>query len=364
MLAGEAIKAQRKATLLASLSGLWVGLIMTAGNGVVLVLGGTRVLAGDMKVGGLLLFLGYLNVLQAKIRTLADTYTKMQSLSAQVDRVVEMLDAGLEVRDRADAARLGPVNGHVAFRGVNFGYLPGRPVLHEISLEAHPGQTLAIVGSTGAGKSTLVSLIPRFFDPSSGSVLLDGQDLRNVRLRDLRERIALVPQESFLFPISVAQNIAFGRPTASAPQIEVAARLANAHEFIANLPQGYDTVVGERGATLSGGERQRLSIARALLKDAPVLVLDEPTSALDARTESLLVEALGRLMKGRTTFIIAHRLSTIRNADRIVVLSAGRVIEEGTHQELIRLGGTFAELYAFQLGAATAAAAAVPKGAP
>jgi ATP-binding cassette subfamily B protein/subfamily B ATP-binding cassette protein MsbA len=237
------------------------------------------------------------------------------------------------------------VHGHVRFKAVSFGYEPSRPVLHDISFEALPGETIAIVGSTGAGKSTLVSLLPRFYDPSGGSVTIDEYDLRDVTINSLRQQIAIVLQESFLFPISIAENIAYGRPNATIEEIMDAARAANAHQFIERLPEGYETMIGERGATLSGGERQRIAIARALLKNAPILILDEPTSALDTETEHMLLQALERLMQGRTTFIIAHRLSTIRNADRIVVLDNGRIIEAGSHKQLLDAGGAFASLY-------------------
>ncbi|MFD2094349.1 ABC transporter ATP-binding protein, partial [Blastococcus deserti] len=213
---------------------------------------------------------------------------------------------------------------------MTFSYVPGRPVLRGVSFGAEPGELVALVGRTGAGKSTVAGLLMRLFDPESGSVRLDGHDLRTLTVEELRSQVALVLQESFLFPISIAENIAYGRPGASRAQVVAAAEAANAHEFIAQLPDGYDTVVGERGATLSGGQRQRVAIARALLKDAPVLVLDEPTSALDVHTEGLLLGALDRLMAGRTTIVIAHRLSTIRKADRIVVLDQGRVVETGT----------------------------------
>jgi ATP-binding cassette subfamily B protein/subfamily B ATP-binding cassette protein MsbA len=233
---------------------------------------------------------------------------------------------------------------------VSFGYEPGRAIVQDLSLEVKVGETIAIVGSTGAGKSTLVSLLLRFFDPWQGRVLLDGVDIREVQLKSLRSGVALVLQEPFLLPMSIAENIAYGDPTASPERIIAAAKTANAHSFIERLPEGYDTVIGERGSTLSGGEKQRIAIARALLKDAPILILDEPTSALDAQTEASLMEALERLMEGRTTFIIAHRLSTIKGADRIVVLEQGRMVEVGSHQELMGHNDLYKKLYDTQMG--------------
>jgi ATP-binding cassette subfamily B protein/subfamily B ATP-binding cassette protein MsbA len=227
-----------------------------------------------------------------------------------------------------------------------------------VSLEAWPGEMIAIVGPTGAGKTTLAGLVPRFFDPWSGRVLLDGHDLREVCLEDVRAHVSLVMQEPLLFPLSIAENIAYGRPGASRAEIEAAARAASAHDFIAQLPGGYDSVIGERGATLSGGQRQRLAIARALLKDAPILILDEPTSALDAETEAGFLEALARLADGRTTLVIAHRLSTIRRADRIVVLRDGEVAETGTHAELLAHEALYARLHGLQTGIPVAAGAA------
>jgi ATP-binding cassette subfamily B protein/subfamily B ATP-binding cassette protein MsbA len=220
--------------------------------------------------------------------------------------------------------------------------------LRGVTLDARPGETVAIVGSTGAGKSTLVSLIPRFVDPWEGRVSIDGRDVRDILLCSLREQVAIVPQEPLLFPISIADNIAYGRSEASKAEIEAAARAANVHRFIERLPDGYDTVVGERGVTLSGGQRQRIAIARALLKDAPILVLDEPTSALDAESEAEFLEALERLAAGRTVLVIAHRLSTIRHADRIVVLSDGEIVEEGRHHELMVRAAHYARFHSFQ----------------
>jgi ATP-binding cassette subfamily B protein/subfamily B ATP-binding cassette protein MsbA len=278
------------------------------------------------------------------------TPATLQGATGSARRVLEVLEVEREVADRPGAQVLPAVKGHVLLEGVTFGYEPGRPVLHSVSLEVLPGQTVALVGFTGAGKTTLVSLVPRFFDPWEGHVTIDGHDLRDVSLGSLREQVAVVLQEPFLFPLTVAENIAYGRPGASRAEVEAAARAANAHSFIERLPGGYDAVVGERGVTLSGGERQRLAVARALLKDAPILILDEPTSALDGETEGLLLEALRRLMKGRTTLLIAHRLSTIRHADQIVVLHEGQIAERGTHEELLERGGLYAHLHSVQYG--------------
>ncbi len=322
-----------------------IGFTTAVGTAGVMWMGAQQVFAGQLSVGGLLVFLSYLGSFYAPLESLAYTSSTIQSAAGSAQRVREILDHEPEVKDLPGASALDRVRGEVRLEAVTFGYEPGRPVLHGVNVTALPGQTIALVGPTGAGKSTLVSLIPRFFDPWAGRVTLDGRDLREIKLRDLRANISLVLQEPFLFPETVAANIAYGRPGASREQIEAAARAANAHEFIQALTDGYDSVIGERGATLSGGERQRISIARALLKDAPVLILDEPTSALDAQTEHLLVDALHRLMRGRTTFIIAHRLSTIRHADHILVLDAGAIVEEGTHQKLIAGGGMYARFW-------------------
>jgi ATP-binding cassette subfamily B protein len=342
------LRIQKRSVLIASLNGLSSGLIATIGSGLVLWLGALHVRRGPLEIGSLLVFLAYLRVLQDQFKIFAGLYTTAQNLTANADRLTAVLDAKPEVSDAPAAPPFAAIKGHVRIENVTVGYSADQPALREVSLEALPGETVAIVGPTGAGKSTLVSLIPRFLDPWSGRVLIDERDIRQVPLHSVRAQIALVLQEPFLFPFSVAENIAYGRPTASRQEVESAARTANAHDFIMRLPQGYETILGEHGGTLSGGERQRLSIARALLKDAPILILDEPTSALDSETEGLLLEALERLMKDRTTFIVAHRLSTIRRADRIAALQDGILIEQGRHHDLLNEDGYYARLHRLQ----------------
>ncbi len=351
--ADAAIRAQQRSTLLGSINSLSSGLITTLGTGVIIWVGAQHVLAQTLTIGGILVFIVYLTSLQAQFKVLANLYTSLRRFGASVDRVMEVLDAAPDLPEKSAATKLSSVQGRVCLDKVTFGYETDRPVLHEIQLEADPGETVALVGATGAGKSTLVNLVPRFFDPWAGRVLVDEQDVRDVQLSSLRQQIALVLQEPFLLPLSIADNIAFSRPQATRTEIEAAARAANAQTFIEQLPQGYDTIIGERGATLSGGERQRLSIARALLKDAPILILDEPTSALDAETEHQLLTAIERLMRGRTTLVIAHRLSTVRRADRIIVLHEGRIVERGTHEELLALGGEYAHLHRIQIAGVT-----------
>ena len=323
--------------------------IFTAG---VMLIGGLHALRGTLTVGSLLVILAYLNSLLGPLEGLAYVSVGFAAAGAKAKRVFDVLDADDMVRE-APGARPLPARGasegsEIRLENVVFGYVPGRPVLRNVSLEARPGEMVALVGATGAGKSTLVGLVPRFFDPWEGRVTVDGIDVRELQLKSLRDQVALVLQDAFILPLSIADNIAYGKPDASRAEIEAVAHAANAHEFIERLPEGYDTVVGERGATLSGGERQRLAIARAFLKDAPILILDEPTSALDAGTESLVLAALDRLMAGRTVLVIAHRLSTVRRANRIVVLEQGEIVEQGTHDELLAAGGHYEAYYLMQ----------------
>lgn len=352
-LAAHATEATQRGSLFKDVYGMVNGLALTLGTALVLFLGGKRVMAEAMSVGDLLVFLAYLRSWHDATQELLRTYGELRSVRAGMDRVMEILETSEGVREIPGAKALTPQRPHsgrhLRLEGVTFGYEPGRPVLRSLSMEARPGEMVAIVGPSGAGKSTLASLIPRFFDPWEGRVSMDGQDLRELKLSSVRSQVALVLQDPFLLPITVAENIAYGKPGATLRQIEEAARMAGAHEFILRLPRGYETVLSERGANLSGGERKRLAIARAILKDAPVLVLDEPTSAVDAKTEADIMEALEKLMQGRTTLVIAHRLSTIRRAHRIVVLQEGSVAEGGTHQELLGKGGLYARLHARQL---------------
>ena len=327
------------------------------GTALIMGIGGLHVLQGSLSVGSLLVFLTYLVSLYTPMETLAYLSAGYASAAARARRVFELFEQTDILDNRPDAAppRSRPTgdSGHIVIENVTFGYENDRPIIKNVSLEARPGETIALVGPTGAGKSTLLSLIPRFFDPWEGSVSLDGTDLRDMEVSAVRQQVALVLQEPFLLPLSIADNIAYGRPRADRDAIAAAAVAANADRFIRRLPNGYDTLLDESGQGLSGGEQQRIAIARALIKDAPVLILDEPTSALDAETESLVLEALEHLMKGRTTFIIAHRLSTVRRADKIIVLDRGEIVECGTHEALFTAGGLYRRLLESQAGRRT-----------
>jgi len=351
-LSSDAVALSQRGALLNSTYSLVNGVIITLGSAIVLYVGGLRVLSGALSLGTLLVFLAYIRSMQGAAEGLLNSYSNLKPVEASIDRVLEILELKEGVPEATVPKPIQVVaegiGVHLGLENVTFGYEPGQAVLKKINLEVRPGETLAIVGKTGAGKSTLVSLIPRFFDPWEGRLRFNGTDVREFAVQNLRAQVAMVLQEPFLFPVSVADNISYARPEATREEIVAASVAASADEFIRRLPEGYDTVLGQRGMTLSGGQRQRLSIARAFLKDAPVLILDEPTSALDAETEGLLLEAVERLTKGRTTLIIAHRLSTVRKADRIAVLEDGTLIESGTRSELLRDAGVFYRLHSLQ----------------
>jgi subfamily B ATP-binding cassette protein MsbA len=327
-----------------------VTIVVALCTGFVLWRGTALVLAGVMTVGALTVFLAYLAKFFKPVQDLAKMSNTLAQTAVALERVQAILDTRAFVPDRADAREPELLKGAVVFDHVAFAYDPAAPVLRDVSFSIAPGQLVGIVGATGGGKSTVVGLIPRFYDPSAGRVQIDGVDLRDYKLEGLRSQIGFVLQDTVLFRGTVRDNIAYGRPDASEDEIVAAAKLANADEFIVRMPKGYDSLVGERGLTLSGGQRQRIGIARAVIRNAPILILDEPTAALDTESEKLVIDALERLMKGRTVITIAHRLSTIRDAHKIIVLKDGVVAEQGTHEELVARGGFYAELYRVQIG--------------
>ena len=327
-----------------------VNVIIALGTAGVVWVGARHVLDGSLSIGTLVIFVSYLASLYGPINSVFQTYGLAQGSRASVQRVFDVLDVEHDLEDNRSRRSAKGIRGEVAWEDVSFGYQPDQPVLRGVTLRVQPGQKVAIVGPTGAGKSTLLSLLPRFYDPWEGQILVDGIDAREYRLVSLRRRIAMVLQPPLLFNATLRDNIAFGRSDARFDEIVAAARLAGIDTTIAKLPEGYDTVVREQGVTLSEGEKQRVTIARAILRDSPILILDEPTSAVDSETEALIMQGLERLTAGRTTFIIAHRLATVRKADLIVVLRDGRIVEQGSFETLMDLRGAFASLYQAQAG--------------
>jgi subfamily B ATP-binding cassette protein MsbA len=347
----QAVQAALQARRVKSLLSPVVTVIVSLCTGFVVWRGASLVSASAMTIGSLTVFLSYLGKFFKPVQDVAKMSGAMAQAAVGVERVRAILDLDMSIPERPDAREPGRLKGAIHFDRVSFAYDPAVPVLKDLSFSIAPGQFVGIAGATGTGKSTVVSLVPRFYDPTAGRVLIDGVDVRDYELQGLRAQIGFVLQETILFRATVRENIAYGRPDASDEEIVEAAKLANAHGFIDRMPKGYDTLLGERGQTLSGGERQRIGIARAIIRNSPILILDEPTAALDSQSERLVMEALERLMKGRTVITIAHRLSTIRDADKIIVLKDGRVAEQGAHDELLAAGGVYADLNRIQVGA-------------
>jgi ATP-binding cassette, subfamily B, bacterial len=346
----EAVDARLKVTVKQTVFNGVVSLITAAGTAAVLGLGAYQVQRGNLTIGQLLVLLAYIRAVYTPLETISSTLNSIQEQLIGFEMALELLETEPEVVEKPDAMVMKQAKGAVVFDRVSFSYEGRERTLSDISFEVAPGEAVAVVGPTGAGKTTLMSLLPRFYDPAEGRILLDGVDIRDLTLASLRAQISLVLQEPLLFGGTIEDNIRYGRPDAGRDEVVAAAKAANAHDFIMKLPGKYRTKLGERGAKLSGGERQRISVARAFLKDSPILVLDEPTSAIDSRTEAVILEALGRLMEGRTTFMIAHRLSTVRNASQILVINDGEIVERGGHDELLEAGGLYRLLHEAQHG--------------
>jgi ATP-binding cassette subfamily B protein len=343
--AEQSLRANLRLTLTNINSALVISTLVVIATAGMYYVGTMHVLAGTLTLGSLLLFSAYLLMLYQPLESLTYTAWAMEGATAGAKRCFEVLDRQDDVADAPSAIAIDSAKGAIGFRNVSFAYGEDRPVLHEVDLAIEPNQIVALVGGTGAGKSTILSLVPRFYDPTSGNVSVDGQDVRQITKKSLRAQIGIVLQDTLLFSTTVRENIAYGRPDATEDEIIAAARRAQADEFIRQLPDGYGSLVGERGGHLSVGQRQRIGIARAFLKNAPILLLDEPTSALDPATESAIMDTIKELMRGRTTLIVTHRIATIHNVDNIVVLEHGRVVEQGRGPELVARGGVYANLY-------------------
>ena len=343
--ARQSLQANLRLTLTNVNSALVISTLMVVGTAAMYYIGTLHVLAGTLTLGSLLVFSAYLLMLYQPLESLTYTAWAMEGATAGAKRCFEILDRPDDVVDSSGAVAISSAKGAIAFQAVTFGYVPERYVLRDIDLHIEPNQIVGLAGGTGAGKSTLLSLVPRFYDPTAGSITLDGRDIRQITKKSLRAQIAIVLQDTLLFSTTVRENIAYGRPDATEEEIIEAARRAQADEFIRQMPEGYDSTVGERGGHLSVGQRQRIGIARAFLKNAPILLLDEPTSALDPSTESAIMGTIKELMRGRTTLIATHRLGTIHNLDQIIVLEHGRIVEQGRGPDLAARGGVYAKLY-------------------
>jgi ATP-binding cassette subfamily B protein len=346
----RALGARIDVTMRQTLFSLAVNATTALGTALVLGYGAYLVLQQQLTIGQLLIVVAYIGSVYKPLEAISGTIGALQDQFVNLQIAFDLLEKAPDVRDMPGAVAIDHTRGHVQFDHVSFRYEGRVGTLTDVSFDAAPGEAIAIVGATGAGKSTLVSLLPRFYDALEGRILLDGRDVRSVTLSSLRQQISIVLQEPLLFSASIADNIRYGRLDATMDEIAAAAQAANAHDFIMALPQGYDTMLGERGAQLSGGERQRVAVARAFLKNAPILILDEPTSSIDSKTEAVILEALDRLMVGRTTFIVAHRLSTLRSVSRILVLDHGRIVEQGTHEILVAQDGIYRQLHDVQTG--------------
>ena len=344
----DLLRGELRVAWMRSLFGPVMAFVTAIGTIIIWWVGGRDILAGELTLGDFVAFTMYMYRFYGPVESLCRLNHRFQHAATSAERVFDVLDTHPEIIDQADAGTMPPIEGRVEFRGVHFGYEEEKPVLEDLSFVVEPGEMIGLAGHSGAGKSTLINLICRFYEPQEGAILIDGHDTRQVNLRSLREQIGVVLQDPFLFNGTVADNVAYGHPEASLEEIVAAAKAANAHDFVMDMPDGYDTMVGERGLRVSGGERQRLSIARAILRDPHILILDEATSNVDTQTEAQIQEALERLVQGRTTFAIAHRLSTLKNAHRLLILDKGRLAEIGTHDELIARDGIYANLCRMQ----------------